>query len=632
MPRRPMTPRWLVIAVACAGTVVGLSGQTGVRPEARLGWRALATPDLTIVGAPEATVRRVGLLLRRFRDAVSPILPAATRPPATPTTVVVFSDRAQLTPFATRPVSTGPYYQSGLFVAGMTSNYIFLTTGADGDFGVAYHEYVHLIVQEHFEGAPAWFHEGLAEFFRTFAIEADGRAYIGGVPANHLELLRRQGLMPLATLLEATFNSPLYQQHDTASVFYAQSWLLVHYLLVTDGGQRVPEFMTFVGQLAQGASAEQASQAAFKSGLGTLEDGLKRYLERGTFDRQWLPPPPRQGTSQSPVVGVTEADAHSLLGEALLTVRRFDAAQQEFASALEAAPGFPRAHAGYGLLLAMQGRDEEARAHLTHAAAAPDASWVTLVSYAAALYSLRPSHAMDSKDPEDASIERALRRVIALEPKRAIGYAHLARLLSLDSRRIAEAKHLVVRAKTLAPDDEEFRLIHAAVLVNGMEYVAARPVLESLVAARSLEVRQQASEILGNLEALLVQMAGRSAEDVGLVPPAVRPHGEGVPLFRELRQGEARAAGRLVGIECVPGGLVLVTRTARGPLRLSARTLTSIELLNYSGRSGKVTCGTGLQGTVVVVSFDPGSTSKGTADGRLTAIEFAPEGYTPAGM
>jgi len=87
-----------------------------------------------------------------------------------------------------------------------------------------------------------------------------------------------------------------------------------------------------------------------------------------------------------------------------------------------------------------------------------------------------------------------------------------------------------------------------------------------------------------------------------------------------------------VGIECVPGGLVLVTRTARGPLRLSARTLNSIELLNYSGRSGKITCGTGLQDTVVVVSFDPGSTSKGAADGRLTAIEFPPDGYTPAGM
>ena len=114
-------------------------GQSSAPPPTPLDWHSLATPNLTIVGgAPEGTLRRVGFVLRRFRDAVAPVLPAATHPPGKPTTVIVFPRREQMAPFATR-VSQGPYYEAGLFLGGMTSNYILMTT-ADDDFDVAYHE------------------------------------------------------------------------------------------------------------------------------------------------------------------------------------------------------------------------------------------------------------------------------------------------------------------------------------------------------------------------------------------------------------------------------------------------------------------------------------------------------------
>jgi len=641
MPRSGMTRRAITSGRRDAGTsglliVLTLlvparaTGQASAPPPTPLGWHSLATPDLTIVGgAPEGTLRRVGFVLRRFRDAVAPVLPAATHPPGKPTTVIVFPRREQMAPFATR-VSQGPYYEAGLFLGGMTSNYILMTTADDG-FDIAYHEYVHLIVHQHLERAPAWFNEGLAEFFRTFSVDADGLAYIGNVPAPHIELLRRQGLMPLVTLLGAGFDSSLYKEHDTASVFYAQSWLLVHYFMLADQGRKAADFMTFVGQLIAGVEPERASQAAFKYGLGTLDDELKAYLARDAFPRQRLPTPPRQGIfDESPMREVTEADAHTVQGEVLLAMGRYDGALEEFRAALTADPAFPRAHAGYGQVLAQQGRDEEARAHLALAASAPDASWATLVTYAAALYGLRSTHGVDSPGPDDRAIEQALRRAIALEPSRPLGYVHLARLLSRDSRRLIEAHQLISRAMTQAPDDEELRLVYAAILVNGMRYVAARPVLEALTQARSPEIRLQAGQLLADVEALLARTVGRSAEDVGLVPPAVRSHADGVPIFRELRPGEDRAAGRLTAIECVPNGLILVTRTARGTLRVSARSLESVQLLSYSRRTGPVKCGASLQGTVVVVSYVPAST--GPTHGRLTALEFAPEGFIPAGM
>ena len=631
LARRLMRTRHVVVAVLLLGAPVGAYGQTGPPQPAPLDWRALNTSELTIVGGvPDAMLRRADFVLARFRDAVGPILPAATRPPSKPTTVIIFPRRSQLAPFGMRE-SSGGYYEAGLFVGGMTSNYILLTA-TQGDFDVAYHEYVHLIVHQHVERAPAWFHEGLAEFFRTFAVEADGTGVIGTAPDGHVERLRAQSLLPLATLLEAGFDSPLYQEHDRASVLYAQSWLLVHYLVLGNQSRRSGQLMPLVAQLIAGATPEQASMAAFGVSLAALERELKAYLAGGVFPRQALPQPPARALASSPPVrAVPEAEAHTVLGEVLLTMGRLESAQDAFVAALAADPRFPRAHAGYGRVLAQQGRGEEARAHLALAAQAPDASWATLISYAAALYTLRPDHAVDSTGPDDAAIEQALRRAMALEPSRPVAFAHLARLLSLYSRRLLEAEQLISRAMRQSPDDEEFRLIYAAILVNGVRYASARPVLEKLTQARTPEIRRQAEQILSDVEALLSKIAGRTAEDAGLVPPTVRPHADGIPLFRELRQGEQRVAGLLSVIECVPNGFVIVTRTAGGTLRLAARSLQAVELFNYSRRSGPVNCGTGLQGTVVVVSFVPGS-GKGSTDGRLTALEIAPEGYRPAGM
>jgi tetratricopeptide (TPR) repeat protein len=599
-------------------------------PPATPAWRRLQTPDLTLAGAvPDDVLRRVSAVLRRFRDAVEPVLPGAAGPPALPTTVIVLSGQWQMAPFASS--GTAAAFQAGLFVGGMTSNYILLTAGErDDDYAVAYHEYVHLITRQHVPDAPAWFHEGLAEYFRTFSIAPDGTATVGGDVAGHLELLRRRGLMPLASLLSVDFDSAAYNQHDTASIFYAQSWLLVHYLMTTEHGGRVRQLASFLAQLVDDVPPEQASLAAFGMTLGALEDGLQKYLAQASLARQQIPAGSRRGASGDiSIQSMSEADAHTLVGDVLLTMQRYDRAQDEFSAALLADPESARAHAGLGRLLAQQGFDEPARAHLERAVAARDASWETLVTYAAALFSLRPTQQVDAAGPDDRAIEQALRRAIALAPSRPAGYAHLARLLSLDSQRLAEARRLVASALKLAPGDEELQLINAAVLVNGMEYAAARPLLEALTGASSASVREQAGRVLGEVDALLAQTAGRTAEEVGLVPPPVRPRKGGIALFRVLQAGEHRDAGRLAAIECLPNGLVVVLQVPRGTLRLSARSIQEVEFVNHSQRTGPVQCGAALKGTVVVVSYVPASS--GATNGRLTALEFAPEGYTPAG-
>lgn len=75
-----------------------------------------------------------------------------------------------------------------------------------------------------------WLNEGLAEFFSTFQYEK-GRAIIGRPLEAQLIFLNQVAWLPLQAVLAAKMDSPEYNEDFRNSVFYAQAWALVHYLL-----------------------------------------------------------------------------------------------------------------------------------------------------------------------------------------------------------------------------------------------------------------------------------------------------------------------------------------------------------------------------------------------------------------
>jgi hypothetical protein len=76
--------------------------------------------------------------------------------------------------------------------------------------------------------------EGFAEYFST--IEVDGKqAKLGKKPPpGDWELLHQHGMMKVSDLFRVQHNSREYNEGDRRSVFYAESWLLVHYLYDTN--------------------------------------------------------------------------------------------------------------------------------------------------------------------------------------------------------------------------------------------------------------------------------------------------------------------------------------------------------------------------------------------------------------
>jgi hypothetical protein len=71
-----------------------------------------------------------------------------------------------------------------------------------------------------------------------------------GTPANyHLMALRELTLLPIDTLLTVDAESPHYTENNRATAFYAQSWALTHYLLMSDQAAHRPKLAAFLDAL-----------------------------------------------------------------------------------------------------------------------------------------------------------------------------------------------------------------------------------------------------------------------------------------------------------------------------------------------------------------------------------------------
>src|SRR5688500_8492997 len=184
--------------------------------------------------ANETETRKVELILEQFREVFTRLLPHMKYNTPVPTTVVVFKSRSSYEPFG--PPATGGYFQAGPDV-----NYIALSTetysGLDGVFQIIFHEYTHLLVSNTFKNPPLWFNEGLAEYYSMFSIDNDLKFRLGVAPRNHLILLRHQQMLPLRTLFDITYHSPQFNEKFKKSIVYAQSWALMHYLLVAKSSE-----------------------------------------------------------------------------------------------------------------------------------------------------------------------------------------------------------------------------------------------------------------------------------------------------------------------------------------------------------------------------------------------------------
>ena len=628
-----------------ASLLVALCGLS-VNVIARDSWVSVRSKHLLVIGnGSEKEIRQVTARLEQFREVVSTLLAKAGSDSAIPTTVIVFKDDASYGPFKVSENNSG-YFQPGQDV-----NYITLSTESRGDldpFSTIFHEYTHLLVNDTFGKTPAWFNEGLAELYSTLSVSDDQRVVIGRPIRRHISTLQQNSLLPLRTLLEVDYKSPFYNESQKQSIFYAEAWALMHYLMMTDNGVRAPHVLEFLQLLNAHTALEPAFQKAFNTSIESVENALRGYVLQDHFRTNDLTftrkiQPSIEMTSAS----LSEAEVFAYQGDLLIHSNRNEA-ETYLLKAVALDPNLIQAHASLGMARYRQGRMSEALPSLERAVEANSQNALVQYYYAAILS--RPAENETTLTlglaPETAAKARAaLKNAIALRPDFHDSYNLLAYLNLVMGTDIDETIELLNGVLARSPERNDHRYMLGQLYMHKDDYKQARPLLER-VAAGNLEanVRSHAQKLLGvmtEIEELEVKKeearrARGFATSNGNQPQIGAAANQAInDPSADLREvlhlpttGEARVAGVLMSIDCEANGLVFVVKTQERTLRLRADSFQQVRRVSFTADvRGTITCGARKPENPVVVCYLPISDKRANSDGVLSSVEFVPREF-----
>jgi tetratricopeptide (TPR) repeat protein len=158
----------------------------------------------------------------------------------------------------------GHVHPAGLYQEGEDKHYVILRVDSEGTnpFHALYHEYTHALLHLNFTGLPLWLDEGLAEFYGNSQL-GEKESRIGTIDNTHLYILGQNRLLPIETLLNVERSSPHYNEANQASVFYAESWALVHYLMMDEEAKKRQLLKNFLTTWDKGGSQIEAAQQVF---------------------------------------------------------------------------------------------------------------------------------------------------------------------------------------------------------------------------------------------------------------------------------------------------------------------------------------------------------------------------------
>src|SRR5580658_2470692 len=253
-----------------------------------------------ITDAGEKKGKEVALRFEQMRAVFATLLMKERLNEPVPLTILAF--RNDKTYYQSAPLRQGqPIDAPGFFLPGEDQNFIVLNLFEEESWRAVAHEFAHLLLNYNYPAkadgsSPGWFDEGLAEYFSSIRPE-DKKYEIGGdpeltpiftqdllenqreahnPPKSLTELLGGQVWLALPDLLTMKHDTSTYTEGTHHTLFYAQSWMTMHYLLHE---KKLPETGTYFDLVEnQHVPVDQAIQKAYGVTAAQFDQAVKQYF------------------------------------------------------------------------------------------------------------------------------------------------------------------------------------------------------------------------------------------------------------------------------------------------------------------------------------------------------------------
>jgi tetratricopeptide (TPR) repeat protein len=427
-----------------------------------------------------------------------------------PLTIIAFRSSDQMQEHV--PIFQGKAVDlSGFFVGRPDHNFIVLDLSAPDHWTMAIHEYAHMLLDGNYPATPLWFDEGFADYFSTIDVVRDG-VQIGKPPQGYMELLGNSQWIPLGELLQVQPDSKTYNLSDRRSLFYAECWVVVHYLFDTQKLREAGQYLGLVENQRQ--PVEQAVQQAFGMSCQQLEQQVRNYYRspQAVYRTLKLPVDVNKQYTYT-AEKIAPADAQAMLADLDVHV---DAHQQRgieiLESLLQEHPDNEQALRSLGYAWLQKDNPDRAAQYFERAAKlnAPD-PWV---HYYSALLRHRSGERLT---PEEVEASKAdLKEAIRLSPQFADAY-NLLGLAEMQSGDMQYCIRDLTTAVELSPRNESYRANLAQAYIFARKWEDATALLQTLLASKDPKIADQANQQMQEMEQARtrqrVEILGRPADD-----------------------------------------------------------------------------------------------------------------------
>src|SRR5215831_18942522 len=289
------------------------------------GWVEVHSPHFVVVSnAGEKQARKTALQFEQIRAVFRQALPALQNQQTPVITILAVTDEKSLSQLLPEYWTKGHMHPAGIFEHAMDQFYIAVELDAHGTnpYETIYHEYFHSLSTPYLPNMPTWLAEGMADFFGN--TEIAGKTTIVGEPSQALLYqLQSSSMIPLDTLFKVDQSSPYYNEASKTTMFYAESWALMHYLMIGDKQGHRALLEAYLSALNDGKTGDQAAAKAFGD-LKKLQRDLEDYVSHNTFYQIQYPTPENVSQSDLTATNISEAEAEAYRGGFLAVRGRTD--------------------------------------------------------------------------------------------------------------------------------------------------------------------------------------------------------------------------------------------------------------------------------------------------------------------
>jgi hypothetical protein len=644
-----------------------------------------STHFIVITDAGEKKGKEVALRFEQMRAVFASLLMQDRLNQPVPLTILAFKNDKNY--YQSAPLRQGqPITAPGFFVPGEDQNFIVLNLFEEEPWRAVAHNFAHLLLNYNYPPVPGWFDEGLAEYFSSIRVD-NRQVEIGGDPELHsaftedllqvqheernppkslTELLGGQVWLALPDLLTMKHDTTTYSEGTHHTLFYAQSWMMVHYLLHE---KKLPETGTYFDLVeSQHVPVEEAIQKAYGVTPAQLDQAVKNYFHSLKPLFVALDASKQPGSQNNPpqvyqypeivkpedstitAKPMRESDAHALAAGIKTRIPdRRDAGLQELQklaitpepttpnqtaekkrakddqedAPLVAATGNEVAHRALAWDHIQRSEFDAATEELSDAAALnPRDLWIR---YYLAVLKYRVAQAKQAQIQGLPNMLQDLRVVIEWYPEFADAYDLMA-MARVEGGGPVAALQAERAALQLSPRNQEYRYHLAEIYIESKKWESAQTLLENLKTSSNPRVAAEAREQLGRLANQ--QKYGLSAASAS---PKLSPQSSPFDVLDQDAARRAAAAqpaqtgstadkrpakflqGRLVGVDCSQPPVAVLTVTAGGVV-LKLRTTDYKSLLLI----GADTFSCDWTNRAVSVNYKAG----GLSDGDLLSVEI----------